>query len=375
LAWAAAVAVALATLELVPRWVCGGGAAEWYRGSPERARTLGTAVGRDVAGLGATSFTTGSRRFDAEWRFGSAVMAALGFGQTALEHAELRAWALSEMDRALDRALACRDFDTEAWGEDALRALDGERGHAALLGYLNLALSVRRFVQPNSRFSPTNDHFTEALARRFEASPIGLVETYPGERYPVDNTSGIASIALHDRALGAPPRPLVARWLARLEADSVDSASGLLFQAVDARGHAADRGRASGTALAAYFLSFADVRASRALFRALRQNAAGTVLGFGVVSEYASHGDAGHGDIDSGPLVFGWSISAMGFSISGCRIHRDAACFTELYRAIDLFGAPYRRADELRFVSGGPLGNAILFAMLTALPSERWRAE
>jgi hypothetical protein len=371
-----ALCVAVAVLAVVPRAVAGNDAGSWYRGSSESSAALGRAVAREGGEVGDDTFHTGSSRFDAEWRFGSAVMAALGFGQTAFAHPELRDWALEEMDRALDRALSERGrrFDRDAWHEDALDAIDKPNGHAAFFGYLNLALSLRRFVAGESRFSAENDRFTQALATRFDASPLAIVETYPGERYPVDNTAGIASVALHDRALGQAPRPLVERCLSTFRARYVDRQTGLLVQAVDAQGAPADRPRGSGTALAVYFVSFTDAALSGELYAALRSELAGDVLGFGVIREYPRGSGGWHGDIDSGPLVFGWSISAMGFALAGTRIHRDPRAFTELYRAMDLFGAPYARRGEAHFVAAGPLGNAILFAMLTALPAERWGA-
>ncbi len=62
----------------------------------------------------------------------------------------------------------------------------------------------------------------------------------------------------------------------------------------------------------------------------------------------------------------------MGFALGSAKAQGDARGFEELYRSVHLFGAPHEHYGELHFVAGGPLGDAILFAMLTALPSERW---
>ena len=47
-------------------------------------------------------------------------------------------------------------------------------------------------------------------------------------------------------------------------------------------------------------------------------------------------------------------------------LHGDAPLFTSLYRTADLFGVPVTRPSGRRFLSGGPLGNAILLTMTTA---------
>lgn len=375
--WAvlAAASGVIVSLWAVPRRLCQSGAETLWRSEAETSEALSKNVDRHLAELGSGSFRTGSRRFDGEWRFGTALMASLGFGQVAREHPQLTRSSLERMDRALDAAMSerARAFDVEAWGEDPLTSLDSEHGHVAYLGYLNLALSVRRFVQPESRFAAVNDRLSKALERRLSAASAHVAQTYPGEIYPVDNSAAVASLALRARALGTEPPPVVAEFIHELSIRFVDPKTGLLHQSLTSERAPADAPRGSGTALAAYFLSFADEPASLALHRAVRRELAGDVLGFGVVHEYADGARFRSGDIDSGPLVFGLSISAMGFGMAGCRVHGDRASFIGLYRSFNLLGAPSTRGSELSFAAGGPLGNAIVFAMLTALPPDRWR--
>jgi hypothetical protein len=138
---------------------------------------------------------------------------------------------------------------------------------------------------------------------------------------------------------------------------------------VDAKtGAPIDAARGSGTALAQYFLSFIDPALSRSLDDAVRASLDGTVLGFGAVREYPAGTLHARRDIDSGPVVFGFGVTATGFSISGARMHRDPARFARLYSTAYLFGAPFARGGAENHVTGGPIGDAILFAMLTAQP-------
>jgi hypothetical protein len=355
---------------LLPRQVAESGGDEFFHDDPDRAASFAAGVDTWVKKSG--SFSTGSSRFDGEWAFGTHVMASLGFGQVALRHPSLAASSRASMDASLSRLLdpKTRSFDSDAWQADALESLDGDAGHAAFLGYANLALSLRRFLG-ESEFDERGSRITEALARRLERSEILMLETYPDERYPVDNTAVVASIALHDRALGRAPRPVVRRFLESFEKRYVDPTTGLVIQAVSAGGQPVDRPRGSGSALGAYFFSFVDEALSSRLHRAVTEQLSADVLGFGVVSEYPA-GVSGSGDIDSGPLVFGWSISAMGFLLGSAKAQRDEATFRELWRSFYLLGAPKRRKNVEHFVSGGALGDAIVFAMLTALPAKRW---
>jgi len=62
------------------------------------------------------------------------------------------------------------------------------------------------------------------------------------------------------------------------------------------------------------------------------------------------------------------SVSATGFALAGARATGDRSLFTALYRTAALFGIPVDRGAGTRFATGGPLGNALLLAMLTAEP-------
>jgi hypothetical protein len=366
-----AVGVVVGTAAVVPRAGLGGDAGALFDGEREAQSRLARGVAAYVdGGVGAASFHTGSPRFDGEWALVTEVTAVLGLGQVVLAHPELRERYLPVLDRAGARLLSrsTTGFGAEAWGAHGLDDLAGDRGHA-YLGYLDLALGMIRRVAPETRFAADHDRITAALARRLEAAPHGLVETYPGEAYPADVASMVGAVGLHDRVASGDHGALLGRIAATWRARWIDPGSGLLHQSGEARsGVPTGPPRASGTALAAYFVSFADPALARSLFAALARSQRGSFLGFGGIREYPP-GESGGGDIDSGPVLFGVSVSATGFALAGARACGDRELFTRLYRTVDLFGVPVDRGEARRFATGGPLGNALLLAMVTA---ERW---
>ncbi|AKT36376.1 hypothetical protein [Chondromyces crocatus] len=365
----------LAGAALVPRAVCGRRAEALWQGDLEAQRAFAVEVASEVRKeVGPSSFSTGSARFDGEWALVTHQMTALGLGQVILahpEHPELRNAYLPVIRRCAERLLApaSRAFGTEAWGEDGLHQVDSAKGHA-YLGYANLALSMLSQLDPEHPFAAINDLLTEAFARRIAAAPHALLDTYPGEAYPADMAAVMGSIGLHDRARGkGRHRAALREATHRLTTQFLDPSSGLFHQRVDARsGKPVGPPRASGTAIAAYFLSFADAAVGRQLFAGMAARQRASFLGFGGVREYAA-GEVGLGDIDSGPVLFGVSVSATGFALAGARLAGEHAMFVEIYRTADLFGIElHGAAGGRRFLSGGPLGNAILFAMTTAGP-------
>ena len=374
--WIGAVVLAIVATAYTPAMLYRGDGEALFDGNAEQQDALSRGVGEWVEReLGTHDFGTGSARFDGEWLFGSYLMAALGYGQLALERpAERDAW-VAKMERAIDGAMsdASREFDTAAWGHDPLDDVGTGRAHAAYLGYLSLALAIHRYLEPESKYAVQHDAIVAHLARRLSQSPIGLAETYPGEVYPVDNAAFIGSLGPYDAATGSDHGALVGAFVARLFERHVDE-SGLVIQAVSPRtGAARDEARGSGTALAAWFLSFVDRDASALLFDAMRGELRREGAGLVAMREYPV-GATGGGDIDSGPIFLGLGVSSTGFALGVSRAHADRDTFTGIWALTCLFGAPVSRDGAQRFAMGGPIGDAVMFAMATTPRRLPWDA-
>ncbi|MDO9017235.1 MAG: hypothetical protein Q8S73_08190 [Deltaproteobacteria bacterium] len=361
-------ACVLALSAVLPRAVAGRGAGALFEGDNAAQGALARAVAADVGrDTGAAAFHTGSTRFDGEWALVTSQMSALGLSQVILAHPAQRARYLPPLRLAVDHILRPQTFAfaTQAWGASPLDHLDDERGHA-YLGYVALALGALRAVDPATARAALHDRIVDSLARRLARSPSGALETYPGESYPCDLAAVVGAIGQHARLTGVDRRALLSRMSAVYRARWIDPATGYLTQTVDpATGAPTSPGRGSGTALSSYFLSFADPALARALGVAVARTGTRTLAGFGGVLEYAP-GSSGHGDIDSGPVVLGVSVSATGFALASARQLGDRDRFVALYRTASLFGVPVARGEGRGFVAGGPIGNAILLAMLTA---------
>lgn len=357
-----------ATCAVVPRAVVGRDADALFDGELSAQEPLARAVADEVSrGVGVEDFHTGSERFDGEWALASSQMAALGLSQVIAAHPELRARYLPALRAAVDHLLRPRTFAfaTRAWGASPFDTLDDDAGHA-YLGYVALGVGALRAIDPSTPHAALHDRLVAVIERRLSVARDGVVETYPGEAYPCDIASMVGALGQHARITGADHRSVIARMAAVYRTRWTDRYSGYLAQAiVPATGRWLSPPRASGTALSAYFWSFADDAVARELNAALARDGHRSLVGFGAVSEYA-RGDHGAGDIDSGPVVLGVSVSATGFALASARRWGDRARFRELYRTAALFGVPVSRGQGRAFVAGGPIGNAMLLAMLTA---------
>ncbi|MFJ9744005.1 hypothetical protein, partial [Streptomyces sp. NPDC101166] len=198
------------------------------------------------------------------------------------------------------------------------------------------------------------------------AAPTGLIDTFPDEAYPTDVAAVAAAIAVHGRATGVDHSAVLAHWARQVRAVQIDPATGLVWQRMGSDGRAHDAPRASGTGLAAYFAGFADRALARDLAAGLFREER-SVLGFGAIHEYGG-GSSGPGDIDSGPVILGISVSATAFALAPARAFGNHDVFTRVFRTADLAGLPMRSGDRLRFTNAGAIGNALLLAFLTSGP-------
>ncbi|GAB2520271.1 hypothetical protein [Nocardia heshunensis] len=358
--------MAALVVAVVPAWWCGRDADAWYRGDPGRVRGLA----EEMVAYEAADDQQRSGNADGMWGLLAHQMTALGLAQVVLAHPEWRDRYAPIATKAAAKSLRAnmRSEFTAAWhGEDGITVPDSPHGHA-YLSYPALALGMARLVDPAfpAELAAQDDALIATFERRLLASPNALLETLPGEAYPTDVAAVAAAIAVHGRATGIDHSAVLAHWAQQARAVHIDRATGLVWQRMGIDGRPHDAPRASGTGFAAYFAGFAD--------RALAQEFADgffhqerSVFGFGAMHEYGG-GTSGPGDIDSGPVVLGISVSATAFALAPARAFGHHDLFTRIYRTAALTGLPMRSGDRLRFTTAGAIGNALLLAFLTSGP-------
>ncbi len=369
----------LLSLFFLPAWICTVLSGKLLDQDPETIREMSKGMTRWTDGtLTLDDLSTGNALFDGEWFFGTFQMAAMGYGQSCILGVLEPETALERMEECfvLLRSAPVREFDVRIWKSDPLEDLEIDTNHhVAYLGYYNLAMSLAREIQrrhPEARgisqeTVQLNDAISRALARRFQLEHPDLLQTYPGQYYPVDNVAAIASVGLYAKATDTVEFDgILAAWEQSCWDLWVDKSSGLLYQSAIKGRDPLDVGRVSGTALSAYFLAYSHPELSAEL-SASCFSLSDAPLGFGMLREYP-RGSRRNGDIDSGPILFGYGVTATGVSISNARIHGEKNLLRKLLRTAVLAGAPARSQNEWHWITGGSIGDAILFAMMTAPP-------
>lgn len=228
-------------------------------------------------------------------------------------------------------------------------------------------------LQPAADRDPTETRaFAEASAAigaAFDASVSPYLAAYPGQAWPVDSTVAVASLRLHDKLL--PPRfgPTVARWLNGVR-QRLDPRTGLLPHRVDlATGMPAEVARATSQSVIQRFLVDVDPAFAREQYLRFRDLFVVAPLGLGpAVREYPPGLD-GPGDVDSGPLLLGVSLSATVVTLGAAQSQGDAALAGALANYGELVGLPVDTPWTRRYALGVlPIGDAFLAWSKTARP-------
>lgn len=295
--------------------------------------------------------------FDGEWKLVALSMAVVAATNLAHREPETKA-ARAEQVAAWTRRLVdddVRAYDTRQWGHDPLE-LQRPEGHAGYLGHVALALGAACLLGA-PRDAALHRAIVDALARRVDASPTGLIETYPGETYVPDNVVVVAGISLYQRcAKDAVHADTVRRFLTKTHARWLDADTGLW------RFAPGQPSRGSGAAWSAFYLVFIDENAAR-------EEAAGAWRVFGDTTLFGwlrgvrdrPVGDARGGDVDTGPLIFGVSPSATGFLLGPATLAGDTEAVHGILTTAELAGVSFHG----RYLTSPLVGDAITLAART----------
>jgi hypothetical protein len=228
-------------------------------------------------------------------------------------------------------------------------------------------------LQPQGRRDPGEQARFVAdsidLGAAFDASASPFLTAYPGQAWPVDSTVAMASLRLHDSLL--PPRfgATVRRWLEGAR-QRLDPGTALLPHRVDpVTGRPTEVARATSLSISTRFLVEIDPSFAREQYLRYRDRYVITPLGLGpAVREYPA-GVSGAGDVDSGPLLLGVSLSASAVTLGAAQSNGDAALAAALANHGELLGVPITTPWTKRYAAGAlPIGDAFVVWSKTARP-------
>ena len=214
------------------------------------------------------------------------------------------------------------------------------------------------------RFIRDCDEFALALS----GSESPYLRSYPGFVWPADTAPGVAALAIVDSYSDGRYQPVIARWVTAVR-ERLDREYGAMPHSADAHmGVAREGPRGESLALMSLILVDVDSSLARQQYEILRRNFVDHRWGVPGVREYP-HGVAGHGDVDSGPIVLGFSGPAIVVGAGAAIAHGDEDVATALLATAELAGIPIEFAGRRCYALGIlPVGDAFLAWARSATP-------
>jgi hypothetical protein len=209
----------------------------------------------------------------------------------------------------------------------------------------------------------------DQIARALEANPTPFLQAYPGASWPVDTFPALVSLQTHTQLVDDRYEPVIEAWVESLH-EHLDPRAGLLPHLVDYRtGRQIQGARATSQVLILRFLLDIDPDFGIAQYQAFRARYVVYLWGLPGVLEYPQGVYGQTGDVDSGPLIKGVSLSATAIMLGTSRVYGDVTVSDAIWHAGEFLGFPVRYGGMKRYWLGQmPVGDAFAVWSKTAVP-------
>jgi hypothetical protein len=280
-------------------------------------------------------------------------------------------WALYGLAEA-DVARARGDGAALQNARTALAALDSAEGRAAFpeqqsppygVFYQGWTTYLRaRLVELGvDEERPALERAVDALDVAFRRSDSAWLEAYPGQAWPCDTVVALAALRVAEHAGVGDAAPVVARWRSLA---TVDPRTGLFPHTA----HPGDEARGTSQTIILRFLPQVDRALAREQYLRFRERFVVTVAGLPAVRETLDPRPAlfAAGDVDSGPLLWGVSLSASAVAIGTAEVNGDRHLGNALRHAAEVVGVPVGWSEKRYLLGAMPVADVFLLWAKTA---------
>jgi hypothetical protein len=207
-----------------------------------------------------------------------------------------------------------------------------------------------------------------AMADAFESSSHGLVDSFPGFCWPVDNLAALRCLRLHDEKFGTSYASVLDEWKEWAE-NALDPKTRTLPLRVDSEtGEVLAPGRASVVALSLIELRDVDEEVFRQQYKRFRRHFGKSFLGVQTAREFAD-GPEGGSEIDTGPIIRGHGVLASTVGMIAAKLAGDLEAFCGPMAIIEAIGLPTKTDGMRRYLRGRVLPlDALAAYALSAVP-------
>ena len=270
------------------------------------------------------------------------------------------------IDKALDR-----NIYSPYKVDEALINSDSIPNFSVLyLGHLNLMMGCYRLLSEDNTFNSLNDKISASLFRRYNETEFLNLESYSSAIWIPDNTVALASLKLHGSNTNSGYESVCYKWVEYAKKNYIDEETGVLYSTVSSMSEKAEeepRGSMLGWSI--MFIYQFDKNFAIELYNNYKEHFSHEYFIFILFKERSSI--RGTADIDSGPIILGYSIPANEFALGGAVIAEDYKTARKLERLINFGARKICKNNEIRYklrlinMNISPMAEALVLYSLT----------
>lgn len=183
--------------------------------------------------------------------------------------------------------------------------------------------------------------------------------SYDGSAWPADVMVCVASLSLYDRLFKPQYKEVIDRWVTEVR-KHVDADGMLPHSVLPADGRVREPARGSSLALMLIFLREIDAPLAQEQFALFEEKFIDSWFGLTGVREYPK-GVSGIGDIDSGPVIFGFGGAATIVGIHTLSLYGELDLSASIRGTVEALAFPWKTADTKKYFFGViPMADAFI---------------
>lgn len=209
----------------------------------------------------------------------------------------------------------------------------------------------------------------DKIANAIGKSPTPFLPSYENQAWPCDTVPAIHALYIYDHVSGQGRyRDLVSDWLENAK-QLLDSKTGLFPHMTRADdGRLVEGARATSQVVILRFLADIEPNFGKQQYERYRELFYAPLLGLPAIREYPSYAN-GWGDVDSGPLIFGRSLSATVFGIGTAQVFGDQNQADAIAKCGETVGLPWTWNGNKSYLGKVlPIGDIMVAYNYSALP-------
>src|SRR5215469_9633461 len=252
----------------------------------------------------------------------------------------------------------------------ARRSVDQPSHSLFLDGEIALMLACRRMVEEKPEYKQLLAERVDAVVERFHQCPGLMLESYPDECWMFDHVVALDAMRLEDCLDGTDHSILIHEWLAMARKKLVHQESGILISSFTTHGNVLDGPEGSTIWMVAHCLQLLDEDFAKEQYALARKQLGQITAGFGYAHEWPPTWKDGVPDIDSGPIVPVFNISAgsSGMAFIAATSFGDEKVTASLAATLDFAAFPLVHQGRLKYCASNQVGDAALLYAATLGP-------